>query len=67
LQIICSKFYTAQSRVQKRNNKNNKDRTLSDLKHSQKVAKIEYEKIISELNVMFLKLEIITNVQFRNK
>jgi hypothetical protein len=49
------------------NNKNNKDRTLSDLKHSQKVAKIEYEKIISELNVMFLKLEIITNVQFRNK
>lgn len=49
------------------NNKNNKDRTLSDLKHSQKVAKIEYERIISELNIMFLKLELITNVQFRNK
>ena len=43
------------------NNKNNKDRSLSDLKHSQKVAKIEYEKII------FLKLELISNIHFRNQ
>ncbi|MEI3421307.1 MAG: TolC family protein [Butyricimonas faecihominis] len=49
------------------NNKNNKDRSLSDLKHSQKVAKIEYEKIINELNIMFLKLEFISNIHFRNK
>ena len=49
------------------NNKNNKDRSLSDLKHSQKVAKIEYEKIINELNIMFLKLELISNIHFRNK
>lgn len=53
--------------INSKNNKSNKDRSLSDLKHSQKVAKIEYEKIISELNIMFLKLEIIANIQFRNK
>ena len=49
------------------NNKNNKDRSLSDLKHSQKVAKIEYEIIINELNIMFLKLELISNIHFRNQ
>ena len=49
------------------NDKGNKNRLLSDLKGSQKDAKIEYEKIISQLNIMFLKLEIISNMQFRNK
>ncbi|MCB6972374.1 MULTISPECIES: TolC family protein [Butyricimonas] len=50
------------------NNKTkNSDRTLSDFKHSQKVAKIEYENIINELNIMFLKLELISNMHLRNK
>lgn len=49
------------------NEKSNKNRLLSDIKSSQKDAKIEYEKIISELNVMFLKLELISNMQLRNK
>ena len=49
------------------NNKSNTNRLLSDLKGSQKVAKIEYEGIIKELNIMFLKLEIISNIQFRNR
>ena len=49
------------------NNKSTTNRLLSDIKNSQKMAKIEYEGIIKELNIMFLKLEVITNVQFRIK
>ena len=49
------------------NDNNNTNRLLSDIKNSQTAAQIEYEKIINELNIMFLKLEIISNVQFRNK
>lgn len=49
------------------NDKSNKNRLLSDIKSSQKDAKIEYEKIINELNIMFLKLELISNVQLRNR
>ena len=49
------------------NDNNNTNRLLSDIKNSKTAAQIEYEKIINELNIMFLKLEIISNVQFRNK
>ncbi len=49
------------------NDNNNTNRLLSDIKNSQTAAQIEYEKIINELNIMFLKLEIISNVQFKNK
>lgn len=49
------------------NDNNNANRLLSDIKNSQKVAQVEYEQIISELNIMFLKLEVISNIQFRNK
>ncbi len=48
-------------------NNNHKDKSLSNLKHAQKMAQIEYEKIINELNIMFLKLELISNISFRNK
>ena len=49
------------------NNKNKTNRLLSDIKSSQKDAKTEYEKIISELNILFLKLELITNINLRNR
>ncbi len=39
------------------NDNNNTNRSLSDIKNSQTAAQIEYEKIINELNIMFLKLE----------
>ncbi len=49
------------------NDNSNANRLLSDIKNSQKVAQVEYEQIINELNIMFLKLEVISNIQFRNK
>ncbi len=49
------------------NNKNNTNRLLSDIKNSQKDAKIEYEKIINELNILFFKLELISNMNLRNR
>ena len=49
------------------NNKNKTNRLLSDIKNSQKDAKTEYEKIINELNILFLKLELICNTNLRNR
>ena len=49
------------------NDNGNNNRLLSDIKNSQKVAKIEYEQVINELNIMFLKLEVICNIHLRNR
>ena len=63
-------LYNAEYQVAERdyiNHKNHKDRSLSALYHSLKEPNIEYEKIINELNIMFLKLELISNIHFRNQ
>lgn len=49
------------------NNNQNQNRLLSDIKHSHQVALTEYETIINTLNILFLKLEIISNTKIINK
>ena len=49
------------------NDNQNQNRLLSDIKHSHQVALTEYETIINNLNILFLKLEIISNTKIINK
>lgn len=49
------------------NDNNNQNRLLSDIKHSHQVALTEYETIVNNLNILFLKLEIISNTKIINK
>lgn len=49
------------------NNHNSKNEALSDLKHKYQVALTEYETIINTLNILILKLEIISNTKILNK
>lgn len=49
------------------NNNQNQNRLLSDIKHSHQVALTEYETIINNLNILFLKLEVISNTKIINK
>ena len=49
------------------NDNQNQNRLLSDIKHSHQVALTEYETIVNNLNILFLKLEIISNTKIINK
>nr|WP_306449362.1 TolC family protein [Odoribacter splanchnicus] len=49
------------------NNNRNQNRTLSDIKHGHQVALTDYETIINNLNILFLKLEVISNTKIINK
>ncbi len=49
------------------NNNRNQNRTLSDLKHSHQISLTDYETIINNLNILFLKLEVISNTKIINK
>lgn len=49
------------------NNNQTQNRMLSDLKHSHQLALTEYENIINTLNILFLKLEIISNTKIITK
>lgn len=49
------------------NNNQNQNRSLSDIKHSHQVALTDYETIINNLNILFLKLEVISNTKIINK
>ena len=49
------------------NNNQTQNRMLSDLKHSHQLALTEYEYIINTLNILFLKLEIISNTKIITK
>lgn len=49
------------------NNNQNQNRLLSDIKHSHQLALTEYETIINTLNILFLKLEVISNIKIINK
>lgn len=48
-------------------NNDSKNRSLSDLKHSHQVALTEYETILNRINILFLKLELISNTKLINK
>ena len=49
------------------NNNQDQNRLLSDIKYSHQVALTEYETIINNLNILFLKLEVISNTKIINK
>lgn len=49
------------------NNSQRQTRALSDIKHNHQIALTDYETIINELNILFLKLEIISNTKIINK
>lgn len=62
-------LYNAEFQVAEQNfvrDKATNNRLLSDIKGSQKDARVEYENIINQLNITFLKLELICNMQLRN-
>ena len=49
------------------NNHNKLNRSLADIKHSHQVALVEYETIVNQLNILFFKLEVLTNTKIINK
>lgn len=62
-------LYTADYSVAETDFINNEvqKRSLSDIKHSHQVALTEYETIVNNLNILFLKLELISNTKLINK
>lgn len=49
------------------NNHDEQNKSLADIKHGHQVTITEYENIINNLNILFLKLEIISNTKILNK